>query len=158
MDRSCNNLICNATTNGACAARTLQWRHNEPNGVSNHQCLDCFLNRRFMRRSKKTSKLRVNGPCEGNAPVAGGFPSQRASNARNVFIWWRHHKQPAQDEAFCPPMSSPGFSPELHATLGGQLDAIRTDSDSDSKGLFKVTIHRKNLTPIQYKDDILPVK
>ena len=27
----------------------------------------------------------------GNPPVTGGFPSQRASNAENVSIWWRHH-------------------------------------------------------------------
>ena len=26
-------------------------------------------------RSKKTSKLRITGLCEGNPPVAGGFPS-----------------------------------------------------------------------------------
>ena len=40
---------------------------------------------------KKTSKLRITGICEGNPPVTGGFPSQRASNAENVSIWWRHH-------------------------------------------------------------------
>ena len=27
----------------------------------------------------------------GNSPVTGAFPSQRASNAENVSIWWRHH-------------------------------------------------------------------
>ena len=31
------------------------------------------------------------GFCEGNPPVTGGFPSQRASNAENVSIWWCHH-------------------------------------------------------------------
>ena len=25
-------------------------------------------------------------------PVTGGFPSQRASNAENASIWWRHHE------------------------------------------------------------------
>ena len=35
----------------------------------------------FMRRSKKTSKLRVSGFCEGNSPVTGEFPALRASNA-----------------------------------------------------------------------------
>ena len=35
------------------------------------------------RRSKKTSKLRVTGLCEGNSPVIGEFPAQRASNAEN---------------------------------------------------------------------------
>ena len=43
------------------------------------------------RRSKKTSKLRVSGLCEGNSPVTGEFPAQRASNTENVSIWWRHH-------------------------------------------------------------------
>ena len=44
-----------------------------------------------MCRSKKTSKLRVIGLCEGNSAVIGEFPAQRASNAENVSIWWRHH-------------------------------------------------------------------
>ena len=43
------------------------------------------------RRSKKKSKLHVTGRCEGNSPVTGEFPAQRASNAENVSIWWRHH-------------------------------------------------------------------
>ena len=42
-------------------------------------------------RLKKTSKLCVTGLCEGNPPVTGECPSQRASNAENVSIWWRHH-------------------------------------------------------------------
>ena len=69
----------------------LQWRHNECDGVSNHRRLDRLLNRLFRHRSKKTSKLRVSGLCEGNPPVAGGFPSQRAGNAEDVSIWWHHH-------------------------------------------------------------------
>ena len=70
---------------------SLQWRHNERDGVSNNQRLDCLLNRLFRRRSKKTPELRATGLCEGNSPVTGEFPSQRASNAENVSIWWRHH-------------------------------------------------------------------
>ena len=45
----------------------------------------------FRHRPQKTSKLRVTGLCEGNSPVTGEFPSQSASNAENVFIWWRYH-------------------------------------------------------------------
>ena len=45
------------------------------------------------RRLKKTSKLRVTGLCAGNSLVTGEFPAQRASNAENVSIWWRHHGQ-----------------------------------------------------------------
>ena len=63
---------------------TLHWRHNDHDGVSNHQPHGCLLNHLFRRRSKKTSKLRVNGLCAGNSPVP-------ASYAENVSIWWRHH-------------------------------------------------------------------
>ena len=56
---------------------TLQWRHYERDGVLNHQLRDCLLNRLFRRRSKKTLKIRV--------------PAQRASDAENISIWWRHH-------------------------------------------------------------------
>ena len=70
---------------------SLQRRHNEREVVSNHQPHDCLLNRSFRRRSKKTSKLRVTGLCEGNSPGTGEFLAQRASNAENVSIWWRHH-------------------------------------------------------------------
>ena len=72
--------------------RTLWWRHNERDSVSNHQPHDCLLNRLFRRRSKKTSKLRVTGLCVGNSPGTGEFPTQMASKAENVSIWWRHHE------------------------------------------------------------------
>ena len=71
--------------------RSLQWRHNWYDSVSNHQLRDCLLNRLFRRRSKKTSKLRVTGLCVGNSPVTSEFPAQMASNAENVSIWWHHH-------------------------------------------------------------------
>ena len=70
---------------------TLHWRHNGRDSVSNHQPHDCLLNRLFRRRSKKTSKIRVTGLCEGNSPGTGEFPAQMASNAENGSIWWRHH-------------------------------------------------------------------
>ena len=67
------------------------WRHNGRDCISNHQSYDCLLNHSFRRRSKKTSKLRVTGLYMGNSPVTGEFPAQRASNAENISIWWRHH-------------------------------------------------------------------
>ena len=70
---------------------SLRWRHNERDGVSNHQPHHCLLDRLFGCRSKKTSKLRVTGLCAGNSPGTGEFPAQMASNAENVSIWWRHH-------------------------------------------------------------------
>ena len=56
---------------------SLRWRHNESDGVSNHQPGDCFLNRLFRRRSEQTSKLRATSLCEGirrwpvNSPYKG---------------------------------------------------------------------------------------
>ena len=70
---------------------SLQWRHKGRDGVSTHQPHNCLLNRLFMRRSKKTSKLRSTGLCEGNSPVTGEFPAQRASNSKKISFWWRHH-------------------------------------------------------------------
>ena len=68
----------------------LQWRHNEHNGVSNHQPQDCLLDCLFKAKINEISKLRVTGLCAGNSPVTGEFPAQRASNAENVSIWWYH--------------------------------------------------------------------
>ena len=47
---------------------SLQWRHNDHDGVWIHQPHGCLLNRSFGRRSKRTSKLRVTGLCAGDSP------------------------------------------------------------------------------------------
>ena len=65
---------------------SLQWHHNECDGISNHQPHHCLLKRLFRRRSKKTSKLCVIGLYAGNSPVTTEFPSQMASNVENVSI------------------------------------------------------------------------
>ena len=71
--------------------KSFHWRHNERHGVSNHQPRDCLLNLLSRRWSKETSKLRVTGLWAGNSPVTGEFLTQKASNAENASIWWRHH-------------------------------------------------------------------
>ena len=71
---------------------TLQWRYNERDGISDDRRLDSLLNCLLRRRLKKTSKLRITGLCEGNPLVTSVFPSQRARNADNVSIWWRHRE------------------------------------------------------------------
>ena len=60
------------------AGHPLQWPHNGCDGVSNHQRLDCLLNRLFRSRSKKTPKLRVTGLYEGNSSVTDELASQGA--------------------------------------------------------------------------------
>ena len=54
--------------------------------IAYHRRLGCLLKRLFKRRSKKTSKLRVTGRCEGNPSETGGFPSQRACDGENISI------------------------------------------------------------------------
>ena len=68
----------------------LHWRHNDHDGVSNHQPHGFLLNRLFRRRSKNTKALR-HWPLCGEFTGSGEFPAQRASYAENVSIWWRHH-------------------------------------------------------------------
>ena len=90
----------------------LQWRHNERNGVSNHQPHDCLPSRLFRRRSKKTSKVRITGLCAGNSPVTGEFPAQRASSAKHISIWWRHR---ARWNTLCLTTQQLGRSPKVVA-------------------------------------------
>ena len=65
-----NDLRCSSKQ-----SLSLQWRNNERGGVSNHRRLDFSLECLFWRTSKKTSKLRDTGLCEGE----------------RVSPWWRHH-------------------------------------------------------------------
>ena len=84
--RQCNNA-CTVYPINTHSITMTSW---ERGGVSNHQPHDSSLNRLSRRRPKKISKLRVTGLCGGNSPVNGEFPAQRASDAENVSIWWRH--------------------------------------------------------------------
>ena len=88
---SAKNIVNMTTSPFQCLCLSLQWRHNERDGISNHQPHNCLPNRIFRRRSKKTSKLRVTGLWEVNSLGTGEFPAQMASNAANVSIWWRLH-------------------------------------------------------------------
>ena len=74
---------------------SLQWRHNERDGVSNHQPRDCLLNCLFRHRSKKTSELRVTGLCAVNSPHKGPvtpkmFPFDDVIMIWNLFNEWSH--------------------------------------------------------------------
>ena len=101
---------------------TSQWRHNEHDGVSNHQPHDCLLNSLFRCRSKKISKLRVTGLCEGNSSMTGEFSAQRASDAENVSILWRHHNINQMDVSYCKNLSS--FSVYSWARCQPMIEAV----------------------------------
>ena len=59
---------------------TLQWRHNERDGVSTY-CVSIVYSVVVSGADKKTSKLSVTGLCVENSPVAAEFPAQKTSNA-----------------------------------------------------------------------------
>ena len=70
----------------------LQWRHNEHDDISNHWCLSGLLNCLFRCRSKKTStEALCHWPLWGEFTGGQWIPLTRASNVKNVSIWWRHH-------------------------------------------------------------------
>ena len=64
---------------------SLQWRHNERDGVSNHQPHECLLDRLSKAQIKENIKAPRDWPLRGE--FTGGFPAQRASYAENISIW-----------------------------------------------------------------------
>ena len=114
---------------------TLKLRHNERHGVSNHRRLHCLLNCCFRRRSKKTSKLRVTG--------YRWIPAQKASNAENVSIWWRHHD--FMQSTFCfsdvMKLTCPIVSVSLLVLSGyvWQIDRRCCEFDIDTLSLYQDT-------------------
>ena len=118
--------------------------------ISSHQSHESLLNRLFMRRSKKTSKLRVTGLCAGNSPVTGEFPAQRASNAENVSIWWRHHGSVSHPKwrhnaLICGDLSA------LHVTTRETETSIQKQYDTNIRGPWiSNCIHYKVWDEITY--------
>ena len=68
----------------------LRWRHNEHEGVSNHQPHGCLLDRVF----KENIKALRHWPLWGEFTGDRWIPAQRVSNVENVSIWWRHGRTP----------------------------------------------------------------
>ena len=105
---------------------TLHRHHNEHNGVSNHQPINCLLNHLFRFRSKKTSKLCTTGLCAGNSPVTSEFPTQRASKSENISIWLHHH---VWDSFYC-----------LQWKWGNPQTSIKSSASTVSNKCFKSQI------------------
>ena len=79
-------LIWDNTEN--CQLNTLWWAQWRLISLASRFFASLFVQAQHIE--KKTSKLRVTVLCGGNPPVTCGLPPQSASNAENVFIWWRH--------------------------------------------------------------------
>ena len=91
----------------------------------------------------KTSKLRDIGLCAGNSPVTGEFPAQKASDAENASIWWRHHVLAIFRGIYTWPHKEPQLCSILWLSL--QLTIYRMDSIS-----LKYTNYQRCLSHIFY--------
>ena len=89
---NCPTLECHWRNSDYCSLHwnTTGGRHTHQAHVVNQSSICARLKRHDGRTPKKISKLRVTGLCAGNSPVTGWIPAQRARNAENASIWWRH--------------------------------------------------------------------
>ena len=105
----------------------------------------CLLNRLIRRVSKKTSKLRVTGLCVWNSPVTGEFPAQRASDAENTSIWWRHHGTVFVQQANSKEMTNPSHTAPLCADanllVGSSHRVVCPKKSKDFIKIFLVIIY-----------------
>ena len=90
-----------------------------------------LLNRLFRRRLKNTPKLRVTRLCEGNSPVIGEFPAQRASNAEmfpfdDVIMGW-YRVQRMQRDTCRLTWKKPRFTRNLWISAAGSLAKFHSD-------------------------------
>ena len=51
----------------------------------------------YQTQMKENIKAPRHWPLCGEFTGTGEFPAQRASNAENVSIWWRHHEHRKED-------------------------------------------------------------
>ena len=67
IESSKSTITMRRTRDNSRGDHSLEWRHNERNGVSNHQPHDCFLSRLFGRKSKVRwiHRWPVNSPHKG---------------------------------------------------------------------------------------------
>ena len=98
---------------------------------------------------KKPAKLRVAGLCAGNSSAAGEFPAQRASNAENVSIWWRHH-------VLTDPLCSPSKLTCVR-TLIDKLKWHQWSLDSNNETNFVFCYFTVILKPLKYTDWSTPL-
>ena len=138
---------------------SLQWRHNDHDGVSYHQPHGCLLNRLFRRRSKKTSKLRVSGLCVGNSPgpvhmccqlitiiLTFTFSLTRCQVSHALSNWLREQQRShylrypncASPEAIFPIYLCFAFTPEKNPDMGYGPHPMMTSSNGN---IFRVTGH-----------------
>ena len=92
---------------------SLQWRHNEPDALLNHQRFDCLPKPFVQAQLKENIKAPRHWPLCGNLPVTDEIPAQRASSTENVSSWWRFMIIVAGISQTCFRMKCPAWNPKL---------------------------------------------
>ena len=86
---------------------SLKWRNNERHCHSNHRRRDfcsTICSRAHQRKHWNPALLAF---VRGNPPVNSGFPTQRASNAENVYMLWHLHATTHFEKTHCEKMVIP---------------------------------------------------
>ena len=60
--------------------------------IQNHQLLDFLFTTLYQFTQRKHQSSALLAFCAGNPPVTSSIPTQRASNAGSVSMWWHHHR------------------------------------------------------------------
>ena len=78
----------NSVSGGTIGCCLLQWRHMRASQITSVSMVcSSVCSGADQRKHQSSPSLAF----EGNSPMTGEFLLQRASNAKNVSIWWRHH-------------------------------------------------------------------
>ena len=135
---------------------SLQWRHNELDGVSNHQPHGCLI--------KENIKAPRHWPLCGEFTGTGEFPAQRASYAENVSIWWRHHVWHSNHIESILHVTCYGLSAPIHLPIGQQPYSLYRNAMSAKRqkvtsvwALFLVTVFLELLLILWYTSSCLNI-
>ena len=106
-------MCCSLTTPIIAFVLTpLQWLHNYMRWRLKSPASWLFTQPFIQAQIKEHIKAPRHWAFAGNSPVTSEFP-QRASNAENVFIWWRHHVARTHPCVTSPVGHVPPGSPEV---------------------------------------------
>ena len=130
-----NNVVTDKTRRSTKIVMSLHWRHNDHDGVSNHQPHGYLLNRLFRHRSKKTSKLRVTDLC------VWGIHRDRWISRTNGQLRGKcfHLMTSSWCPIICPRLNK--FQGEVGHSWASIASAVRCMMMSSNGTIFRVTGH-----------------
>ena len=105
---------------------SLQWRHNELDGVSKAPASRLFTRPFIQAQIKENIKAPRHWPLCGEFTGHRWIPPQRVSSAENISIWWRHHVPFRLDYCCVIAALLTSYVPWLHAVFYCRRTVART--------------------------------